>query len=102
MICYTPQQVAERWKCSASFVRRLIDNGELSAFRVGGKLLRVTDAALTDYERCQSTSSNVSVEDGPSPSTKEGSASAVVSLEHAMRRERRQSSPGSSRMRRDP
>ncbi|AWN38912.1 hypothetical protein DK427_08290 [Methylobacterium radiodurans] len=99
MICYTPKEVADRWKCSAAHVRKMIDNGELPAFRAGGKLLRVPESALQEYERCQNTSSSVSVEAGPSPSIKEGSASAVASLNAAMRRERQRSSAESSRTR---
>ncbi len=57
---FTPAEVATRWKCSASFVRRMIDNGELPAFRVGGKLLRVTARAVREYEACRNTSSRSS------------------------------------------
>jgi len=38
---YTPAPLAAEWKCSAHQIRNLIDNGELRAFRLGGKLLRI-------------------------------------------------------------
>lgn len=49
MTVYTPAEVADMMKCSASYVRRLIDNGELPAFRDEQKRLRVPAYALEKY-----------------------------------------------------
>lgn len=56
---FTPAEVAQRWKCSANLVRKMIDNGELPAFRAGGKLLRIRESDLEEYERRQSTTRRV-------------------------------------------
>lgn len=71
----TPEDVAERWGCSASHVRRLIANGELPAFRLGGKLIRIRPQDVEAYE-CPNTDCNASVEDGPSLSTTTDAGSA--------------------------
>lgn len=55
----TPAEVAARWKVSASHVRKMIDNGELPAFRAGGKLLRVHLRDIEAYEKRQSTTCRV-------------------------------------------
>jgi excisionase family DNA binding protein len=46
---YTPATLAAEWQCSAQHVRNLIDNGELRAFRLGGKLLRIPAEAVTEF-----------------------------------------------------
>lgn len=48
----TPDQLAKRWHCSANTVRNLIAAGKLDAYRVGKKLLRISDAAIEEYEQC--------------------------------------------------
>jgi excisionase family DNA binding protein len=47
---YTPETLAERWGCSAKHVRTLILSGELRAFQIGPRLLRVTANALEEFE----------------------------------------------------
>ncbi len=94
---YTPDEVAKRWKCSAAHVRNLITNGELEAFRLGGKLLRIKGSAIEDYERCHSTSCNGSVEGGPRLPKKAESELAAKDLRAAMRQARQRSSLASSR-----
>jgi excisionase family DNA binding protein len=37
---YTPETLAERWQCSARYVRKLLENGSLKGFRLG-KLWRI-------------------------------------------------------------
>ena len=46
----TPAEIAQRWKCTAAHIRRMIDNGELPGFRAGGKLLRVHLRDVEAYE----------------------------------------------------
>jgi excisionase family DNA binding protein len=45
----TPDEVSERWDCSARLVVRLCQEGKLRHFRVG-KLYRITPAAVTEFE----------------------------------------------------
>jgi excisionase family DNA binding protein len=47
---YTPEDLAEAWGCTTRHVRRLADEGQLRAFRVG-KLYRFTAAAVQEFER---------------------------------------------------
>jgi len=49
----TVEQVAERWGCSDNHVRNLIKRGELRAFRLGHRLLRVPTDAVVEYEQRQ-------------------------------------------------
>ena len=46
----TPEQVAIRWQCSPSHVRREIAAARLPAFRLGGKLLRIRVSDVEHYE----------------------------------------------------
>ena len=87
MICFTPAEVADRWKCSASFVRKLIDNGELSAFRAGGKLLRIRESDLLEYEQRQSTTAKISVVDASVPDADR--SASVLGLDAAIKHDRR-------------
>jgi excisionase family DNA binding protein len=48
--CSTPEQLAERWHCSANTIRNLITAGKLDAYRVGKKLLRIPAEAIEEYE----------------------------------------------------
>jgi excisionase family DNA binding protein len=47
---YTAAQLAERWGVSDTFVYDQIKAGRIVAMRLGGKLLRVSAAAVADYE----------------------------------------------------
>lgn len=47
---YTPGTLGEYWKVSASLVRKLIQKGELEATMYGGKLTRISPAAVIAYE----------------------------------------------------
>ena len=51
--CYTPEDVAERWKCSPSHVRKLINSGGLRAWKLGGKLLRIRPEDVEIFEQQQ-------------------------------------------------
>lgn len=46
---FTPDQLAERWQCSAETVRQLARRGELPSFRVG-KMYRFPKSAVEEYE----------------------------------------------------
>jgi excisionase family DNA binding protein len=51
-----PKEVAERWKCSERHVYKLIANGSLDAFRIGGRLWRITEGAVEEFEKCHPSS----------------------------------------------
>lgn len=65
---YTPEELAGLWGCSANHVRTLIHRGELRAFRLGRRLLRIPPSAIGEYERCQMTNTD-------SDGSKEGASS---------------------------
>ena len=48
---FTPKSLAERWECSAGTIYNMIERGELAAFKVGGKLLRIREDVVEAYER---------------------------------------------------
>ena len=54
---YRPEDVAKLWGCSSRQIRNMINSGQLEAFRVG-KLLRITPAAVEEYERRNTVSVN--------------------------------------------
>jgi excisionase family DNA binding protein len=87
----TPEEVAARWKCSPSHVRRLVSTHKLQAFRLGGKLLRIPLAAVEAFE-CASTSSNASVADGSSPATRVDKDSQEIAFLRLTQQKRRDNS----------
>ena len=46
----TPEQLSERWQCSKSLVIETINEGKLSAFRLGKKQFRIPVSAVKEYE----------------------------------------------------
>jgi excisionase family DNA binding protein len=64
-IPYSPETLAERWRCSAEKVRIMYRNGEIAGFRLG-KLIRIPAAEVERYE-CQNTPSPHTEESLPSP-----------------------------------
>lgn len=48
---YTPDTLAEHWKCSANLIRKLVQQGELAGVKYGGKLIRITAATVVAYEK---------------------------------------------------
>lgn len=51
---YTPEELAERWRCSAVTVYRLLNDGRLAGFRVG-RAWRVPEEAVRQYENPHAT-----------------------------------------------
>ncbi|WP_152276450.1 helix-turn-helix domain-containing protein [Methylorubrum populi] len=47
---YTPETLAQRWRCSANHVRNMVKRGDLPAFRSGGRLLRIRTADVISHE----------------------------------------------------
>ena len=54
---YKPEGLAERWQCSARYVRKLLENGSLKGFRLG-KLWRIPACEVERYEACMVASSS--------------------------------------------
>lgn len=48
---FTPTMLAERWQCSERHIRNLIAAGDLRAFKVGGKLMRISVDVIEEFER---------------------------------------------------
>lgn len=46
---YTPATLAERWQCSEQHIRKMIDAGHITDFRIG-TLLRIRGAEVERYE----------------------------------------------------
>ncbi|EXL09597.1 excisionase [Aquamicrobium defluvii] len=88
---YTPAMLAERWACSERHVRNMIDRGELVAFRLGGKLLRIRGEYVEAFE-CQNGGSQNCAESSASHGSMEKASGDVIDLEHQTRK-RRPASP---------
>ncbi len=50
MTYLTVRDVADRFQCSARTVERMIERGELQAFRLGPKLIRIPPTAIEAFE----------------------------------------------------
>jgi excisionase family DNA binding protein len=81
-----PSDLARRWQCSERTVRNLIAKGALPSFRLGGKLLRVSLAAVERFEQCQNIDLAASEENSRSFGTKADAAFATHSALIAARR----------------
>jgi hypothetical protein len=58
--------LARDWCCSERHIRNLIAAGELRAFRLGGKLLRITAEEAENFQ-CRNTASDGSTDGSASP-----------------------------------
>ncbi|WP_313902123.1 hypothetical protein [Methylobacterium sp. E-046] len=47
---YTPDTLAEQWKCSTTLIRNLVQRGELAGVKYGEKLIRITAGTVVAYE----------------------------------------------------
>ena len=82
---FTPQTLADHFAIERTMVYRAIHAKQLRAFRLGGKLLRITqeDAETWFRSRCtlsEATPSDGSKEPGSSPGARDRAAVAIVSL----------------------
>ena len=86
---YTCEEVADLWGCSDNHVRNLIKRGELKAFRIGRRLIRIPADAVEDYVQCQLNGPSVDSTDAlSSPGGMMGSGDVIV-LRHAQPRKPR-------------
>jgi excisionase family DNA binding protein len=79
MSVLTPRAVADRWHCSERHVRNLVREGQLRAFRLGGRLLRIPEDAVREIE-CRNTASD-GCADGSASSSGETASGNVTTLE---------------------
>src|ERR1700758_3590784 len=73
---FTPAELAREWQCSERHTRNLVAKGQLRAFRLGGKLLRIPLEAVEEMEQCPAIASEGSTENSSSCSTSQESADA--------------------------
>lgn len=67
---YTPETLAKRWGCSSRHVRNLISSGDLAAFKLGDKLVRIKAQAVEEFESRNDASQDCGEPSrSPSPST---------------------------------
>lgn len=83
---YTIERLAERWECSGEHVRRLLINGDLQGFKLGGKVWRITAKAVEAFE-CRTIDSEDSRE-SLSPSGMRTENDIATDLGRAIRRMR--------------
>ena len=76
---FTPASLAEHLGCSERLIRNEIAAGNLRAFRVGEKLLRIEPEAVEEY-KCRTTGSPDSEDNGPLPSSRAGSERTAIRL----------------------
>lgn len=63
---YTLQSLADRWGCSAESIRLMVKDGRLPHFRVG-RMIRIAARVVEDIETCETSESDGSATDSPSP-----------------------------------
>jgi hypothetical protein len=73
---FTPAALAKTWCCSERHIRNLVAAGELRAFRLGGKLLRITAEEAENFQ-CRNTASDGSTADSASPGGAEESGTVT-------------------------
>ncbi len=74
---FTVRTLAEYWDCSEQHVRNLIHRGDLQVFRIGGKLLRISQEEVQRWQKT-STSASTGANTAPS-STKTDNEDAIRS-----------------------
>jgi excisionase family DNA binding protein len=89
----TPEEVAERWKCEAQLVRRLLKNGNLEGFKVGSHW-RILPSKLVSFEEaggCLITDSE-DLKGSSSASGKKAENAAAIALARESQRKQEQPS----------
>jgi len=77
--------LAETWCCSERHIRNLVAAGQLRAFRLGGKLLRIPSDAVEEFIACQNTASDGSTDGSASPggATESGTVTRLAPMTRA-------------------
>jgi excisionase family DNA binding protein len=94
---YTPRTLADRWQCKPDLIYRMIGEGRLSAFKLGGKLLRIPAEAVEAYEagECLTIESGGS-RGSSSLSGRKAENAAAIALARASRKKHESYSESSS------
>jgi excisionase family DNA binding protein len=81
---FTPAMLAKEWACSERHIRNLVAAGQLRAFRLGGKLLRIPQDAVEEFQ-CRNTASDGSTDASASPGgeTESGTVTRLEPLARA-------------------
>ena len=83
---FTPDQLADRWQCSAETIRQMVRRGELRAFRTG-RMIRIPRDAVMEHEECQSSQSDDSKGDSvPSGAIPRPADAGAIVLRQAQQR----------------
>jgi excisionase family DNA binding protein len=67
MSVFTPAALAREWACSERHIRNLVAAGQLRAFRLGGKLLRISSEEAEAFKCRQTIASDGSMDASASP-----------------------------------
>lgn len=81
-----PDQLAARWGCSERLIRKMIETGQLPAFRLGEKLYRISREAVEEYEKCGG--SRDSTGNFALPGMDQTGSASVIDWEQQMSRKR--------------
>ncbi|GAM01882.1 helix-turn-helix domain-containing protein [Sphingomonas parapaucimobilis] len=73
---YSVSSLAEHWGCGTDTVYSLIKSGDLPAFKLGGRLLRVRSEEVEKFE-CQNIASNDIEKSSPSSGTRTDDATDI-------------------------
>lgn len=73
---YSVASLADHWGCGSDTVYSLIRSGDLRAFKLGGKLLRIRADEVESYE-CRNTACNDIAESSPSFGTRPDDATDI-------------------------
>ncbi|MGT2444500.1 helix-turn-helix domain-containing protein [Ensifer adhaerens] len=89
---FTPKSLADRWGCSDRHIRNMIARGELTAYRLGGKLLRIQPQEVERVETCNNGDLPASQASFASHGMTPAASADVIALE-PLTRKRRTASP---------
>lgn len=88
---FTAETLAERWGCSTNHVRNLVHRGQLRAFRIGARLLRIPADAVDEYEQSQlaKTADEIVHKPRPQPQRASMGTNDPIVIIHSPERKRR-------------
>jgi len=93
---YSVASLADYWGCGTDTVYSLIHSGDLSAFRLGGRLLRIRHDAVEDFECRRNIACNDTAENSPSSGTATDDATDIRLERLIERRPKPQRDPSGS------
>lgn len=94
---WTPRELADRWQCSERHVRNLINRGELRAFRLGGKLVRVRHEDVERFECRGSEPSGTRMESATETNSTSSRAPLILTYSEPSRRPKHETMRGAAK-----